>query len=680
MSKEPTICLNMIVKNESKIITRLFDSVLPIIDCYMICDTGSTDNTKEIIKSYFESKHIPGKIIYEPFKNFAYNRNVSLQNCVYMSDYVLLLDADMILDVRSFKKSDLINDSYFVLQGSEAFYYNNLRIVRNNGLYKYVGVTHEYIDTPPNSGIHNLDKTKLFILDVGDGGAKTNKYERDIQLLTKGIEEEPQNRERYYFYLANCYFDLGKYDEAIENYKMRITLNGFDQEVWYSYYRIGLSYKEQGHIEKAVYSWLEGYNFFPLRLENIYEIISHYRIIGKQVVSMQFYEMAKNIQKKIPDKDSYLFLSNDVYTYKLEYEYSIIACYVGITNINSQVLTILNNCDNSNITNNVLSNMKFYKDILKPSKIVKLNETIQHSIGGKTREFHSSSSCIVSTLSTARGTSSNILPSTRYLMNIRYVNYKITPSGSYLDCDDYIITINKYVEMTKDFQIIKEKMIDSIFDDRRYIGIEDVRIYYDKNNNLLLTGTGLNENNNLGIVIGNYSYDDVYIKGQEIKASFSQSDCEKNWVLTTISEKSNGMNEIKEDYIIYKWYPLLLCKMNENKTQIDVEIKKYMPKIFQHARGSTNASFYKNEIWFVVHYVSYEHPRHYYHSVVVFDNSMNLLRYSAPFKFEGEPIEYCIGLVVEEERLLITYSCWDNSTNIGIYDKKYIEEKLIEKI
>jgi len=223
-------------------------------------------------------------------------------------------------------------------------------------------------------------------------------------------------------------------------------------------------------------------------------------------------------------------------------------------------------------------------------------------------------------------------------------------------------------------------MIDSIFDDRRYIGIEDVRIYYDKNNNLLLTGTGLNENNNLGIVIGKYSYDDVYIKGQEIKASFSQSDCEKNWVLTTISEKSNGMNEIKEDYIIYKWYPLLLCKMNENKTQIDVEIKKYMPKIFQHARGSTNASFYKNEIWFVVHYVSYEHPRHYYHSVVVFDNSMNLLRYSAPFKFEGEPIEYCIGLVVEEERLLITYSCWDNSTNIGIYDKKYIEEKLIEKI
>ena len=49
-----TLCLNMIVKNESKIITRLFDSVISIIDCYCICDTGSTDNTVELIKTYFD--------------------------------------------------------------------------------------------------------------------------------------------------------------------------------------------------------------------------------------------------------------------------------------------------------------------------------------------------------------------------------------------------------------------------------------------------------------------------------------------------------------------------------------------------------------------------------------------------------------------------------------------------
>ena len=58
---DTTICLNMIVKNESNIIIRLFDSILPIIDSYCICDTGSTDNTIEIIKKYFDKHVIKGK-------------------------------------------------------------------------------------------------------------------------------------------------------------------------------------------------------------------------------------------------------------------------------------------------------------------------------------------------------------------------------------------------------------------------------------------------------------------------------------------------------------------------------------------------------------------------------------------------------------------------------------------
>jgi glycosyltransferase involved in cell wall biosynthesis len=82
ITKTPTLCLNMIVKNESRIITRLFDSIISIIDTYCICDTGSTDNTIEIIEEYFNKKGLTGKIIKEPFKNFSYNRNIALQACV----------------------------------------------------------------------------------------------------------------------------------------------------------------------------------------------------------------------------------------------------------------------------------------------------------------------------------------------------------------------------------------------------------------------------------------------------------------------------------------------------------------------------------------------------------------------------------------------------------------------
>ena len=134
----PTLCLNMIVKNESRIIKRLLESVYNIIDIYCICDTGSTDNTIDIITSFFEEKNIPGKIISEPFKNFEYNRTISLQSCVGMSDYVLLLDADMILKVCNFNKELLTGiDAGYIYQTNNRLIYKNVRIVKNNGLFNF---------------------------------------------------------------------------------------------------------------------------------------------------------------------------------------------------------------------------------------------------------------------------------------------------------------------------------------------------------------------------------------------------------------------------------------------------------------------------------------------------------------------------------------------------------------
>ena len=97
VDKIPTLCLNMIVKNESQVIIRLLSSVITIIDTYCICDTGSTDNTIELIKNFFEEHDIEGKIIQEPFKDFGYNRSFALKAATGMSDYAILLDADMIL-------------------------------------------------------------------------------------------------------------------------------------------------------------------------------------------------------------------------------------------------------------------------------------------------------------------------------------------------------------------------------------------------------------------------------------------------------------------------------------------------------------------------------------------------------------------------------------------------------
>ena len=675
----PTLCLNMIVKNESKIITRLFDSVINIIDCYCICDTGSTDNTVELIKTYFESKNIPGTIVNESFKNFAHNRNFALKSCLNMSDYVLLMDADMILEIKNFNKQQIQNcDSCYILQGNNDFYYQNMRIVKNNGLFNYVGVTHEYISSPSNNKLLHITKEELFITDYGDGGCKSDKYERDIKLLSEGIIHEPNNSERYHFYLANSYHDIGNLEKAIETYEKRIKFGGWDQEVWYSYYRIGLCYKKLGKISDAIFTWMNAYDFLPIRIENLYEIINYYRNESKHKLADFFYNMAKESLNKNIDKDSFLFLHNDIYKYKLDYEFTIFAAYIGVKNINDQVVTIFNNCSDSLINNNLFSNMKFYKDMLKPSQVINLDSTKYIDINGENTKFYSSSSCLIP---------NPFVDTKGYLMNVRYVNYYITDSGSYLNCDNHIITANKFIELDKDLKIVNENFFDINFEDRRYIGVEDIRLFYDNySSKMLYTGTGYHKNNSIGVVNGEYNIQENKLSCIDEITPFCHSNCEKNWVFVDINQSIN---------VIYKWHPLQICKVDENTKRLNLIESKVMPQIFSHARGSTcgfnyvkktnlannnnnsndniSISINETEIWFVLHMVSYESPRHYYHIIAVFDESMNLLRYSAPFKFEGDCIEYCLSIVVEDERVLINYSGWDRTTRIGIYDKKYID-------
>jgi hypothetical protein len=101
-----------------------------------------------------------------------------------------------------------------------------------------------------------------------------------------------------------------------------------------------------------------------------------------------------------------------------------------------------------------------------------------------------------------------------------------------------------------------------------------------------------------------------------------------------------------------------------------------MPKIFEHVRGSTCGFNFNNEIWFVLHMVSYDSLRNYYHIFAVFDEELNFLRHSAPFVFEDQCIEYCLGIIVEDERVLLTHSTWDRTTKLGIYDKPYVDSLL----
>ena len=91
--ENPTICLNMIVKDEAHIILKTLDNLLKYIPLsyWVICDTGSTDNTKELIIDYFKNKNISGELIDDEWIDFGYNRSKALEYAYGKTDLLLIL-------------------------------------------------------------------------------------------------------------------------------------------------------------------------------------------------------------------------------------------------------------------------------------------------------------------------------------------------------------------------------------------------------------------------------------------------------------------------------------------------------------------------------------------------------------------------------------------------------------
>ena len=696
----PTICLNMIVKNESNIITRLFDSVLPLIDYYCICDTGSTDNTIELITNYFKEKDISGTIFSIPFQDFGYNRTIAMKYCEKLDvDYLMLLDADMILKIEPenvpiIKQKLLKHPVHYVFQGSDAFYYKNVRFAKNRAGLSYWGVTHEYVQVPDGTTYGYFERSEIFINDVGDGGSKQNKFLRDIELLTKGLETIPNN-DRYTFYLANSYRDSGQIEKAIETFKRRIELGGWVEEVWHSYLSVGRCYKTLNRMDTAIYYWLEGYNYFPNRIENLYEIIEYYRTRGKNNIAYEFYRIAERIKREHFQED-FLFLEKAIYDYKLDYEMTIVGYYCNpekydLGKISMQVLD--NHTTEEWIYRSVLSNYKFYTQA-----IVELSEyPVLHYNGPEVPDFFSSTPSIV-------------IHEDKLVFNIRYVNYYIGEQGGYIQ-KEQIVTKNRMFSIAlsiwyKEIQHNNNNnnnsfgrgaftpptlRSDNSVGDRRspeefglynqyigelvdynkeldndvYVGLEDVRLFSFKDKLLYTANRGLSHDN---IVVESGMIENSKVTFSNVlKYAKKHNNIEKNWVL--FGGESN--DQIK---CVYQWFPLTIGDFGSTTITNITEYES--PDCFRHLRGSTAGITVGDEIWFLTHMVSYEDRRFYYHMIVVFDMiSFKVLRYSRLFTFEKEKVEYTLGFVYDKRKDMFTigYSTMDNSTKFVLITKEKID-------
>ena len=312
----------MIVKNEALNIKATLESVKSIIDYWIICDTGSTDDTEIIAKEVL--KDIPGEYVHRQWINFGYNRSEVAILTKNKADYSIMLDADFLVRLNGFNKKDLIDDQYdIIIKWVGTSFYNPL-LFSNRLAWKSVGCVHEYWYA---EGVKTRSKLTTLYFDHERHGPARPKGLYDLTLLEQGIKDEPNNA-RYHFYLANTLRDIGKYEEAIEMFNKRVEMKGWDEEVFYSKYQIGLCFELLGEIEAAKVSYLSAWEYRPSRAEPLWRLAALCRKKGEY---QQAYLFA-NKGMEIPYPNDIIFVDRPTYEYVLLFEASIAAYWINLYN------------------------------------------------------------------------------------------------------------------------------------------------------------------------------------------------------------------------------------------------------------------------------------------------------------------------------------------------------------
>ncbi|MEZ0108660.1 glycosyltransferase involved in cell wall biosynthesis [Catenulispora sp. EB89] len=315
-----SICLCMIVKNEAAVIERCLASVRGLVDYWVVSDTGSTDGTQDLIRAALAD--VPGELHEDPWRDFGHNRSLNLEHARGKGDYLLLVDADMVLR-RHGELPPLTADSYMIRHlGNQE--YRNKRLVRGSLPWRYVGSTHEYLTTDrADRELHELHLDELVVDHFADGGSRADKFERDIRLLSADLERDPGNT-RTVFYLAQTRRDLGERGAAIALYRRRVEMGGWAEEVYFSLLQIGELTADAGDWPAAMDAFVQAWEYRPRRLEALYELASRLRLRGQYQAAYSF--ASAGIGE--PQPDDVLFVRPWVYRWGLLFELSISAYWV----------------------------------------------------------------------------------------------------------------------------------------------------------------------------------------------------------------------------------------------------------------------------------------------------------------------------------------------------------------
>lgn len=282
----------------------------------------------------------------------------------------------------------------------------------------------------------------------------------------------------------------------------------------------------------------------------------------------------------------------------------------------------------------------------------------------------------------------------KVLVNLRVINYTFYHSEEKLfqhqygpltyvhpENDIHLRTWNYYLELNDNYEIERYCEVDtSKFPDKElwdFVGLEDARLFR-WNEKLYLSGVRRDEDT---IGTGRMELCEIVAKGDSIK-QVSQvriqppldpnSYCEKNW-----------MPILDKPYHYIKWSnPTEVVKIDPKKGTSKQIFTGEHKSIDGYPRGGSQVIPWKDGYVAITHEVDLFNSEVgrkdavYYHRVLFWDKNFNLQKWSKRFSIMGGHVEFCVGLAIHNDNMLMTFGFQDNAAYLLKFDESVLEEFL----
>jgi hypothetical protein len=279
------INLCIMVKNGGDQFEQMLNANLNLIDTWTILDTGSTDNTIQIINNLLVGKK-NGNLYQEPFINFKDSRNRLLELAGTKCKFNLMLDDTYIIkgNLREFLneiRSDQYSNSFTLFIHSDDTKYGSNRITKSNSGLKYIHKIHEVITEQNNINIV-IPENRAYIFDERYDYMNQRTMDRkqlDLKLLFEEIDENP-NDPRAYYYLGQTYNQLEDYEKAFFYFIKRYEIinSGYIQERFDAAFEAAriANFKLNKSWDECEKLYNKAFNIDESRPEPLYFIGIHY--------------------------------------------------------------------------------------------------------------------------------------------------------------------------------------------------------------------------------------------------------------------------------------------------------------------------------------------------------------------------------------------------------------------